>query len=355
MEQWRELRPQWNEMLANSPANQLFMTWEWLDCWLRVQPAKDLFVICVHGADDKLLGVAPLYKADYTLLKVLPYRVLRVIGDVDSGAEYQTWFARALDEDAAYTEIVRTLQALRGEWDLIWMPNVGSWFGSHEAIVRAAESGRLQVRTRPRGFSTVKLPENYDTYLARMSPNRRQQVRRNTKKFLSKSGVEIRQVATQEDLGPALAALFFLHDKRRRSVDEEGVFDRNPREREFYERFARVALDKGWLAMFVLYDHAEPKAVQIGYIYNGVLLQMQEGFDPDYLPHAGNALRAWAIQRCIQRGLTEYDFLGGHSEHKRRWLATERTGMDLLSMHSGIKNLPLRIGVWPTGKYLRPS
>jgi CelD/BcsL family acetyltransferase involved in cellulose biosynthesis len=354
--QWHGLRGQWNALLADSRADQLFMTWEWLDCWLRVQRSvTDLRIICVRGTGGELLGVAPFYVANYRLLDILPYRMLRMIGDVDSGAEYQTWLARTSDEDRVCEVIVRAMRALRSEWDLLWIPNLESWSGAHMPMVRALRAGRLGIRSRPRDFSTVALPADYQAFLASMSTNRRQQIRRNTKKILSKPGVEVRKVTTSDELGPALDALFRLHGKRWRSVGQDGVFDRNVKEREFYECFAPEALARGWLAVYTLFDGSEPKAVQIGYVYGRAFLQLQEGFDPDYSPHVGNALRTWVIQDCITQGLTEYDFLGGHSEHKRRWLAVERTGMDLLAFTPGPRSIPIRMGVWPRGSYLRPA
>jgi CelD/BcsL family acetyltransferase involved in cellulose biosynthesis len=355
-EQWHALRSQWNSMLLESRANQLFMTWEWLDCWLRVQRSvTDLKIICVRGPGGELLGAAPFYVANYRLLDIVPYRMLRMIGDVDSGAEYQAWIASASDEDRVCAVIARALCALRSEWDLLWIPNLESWTGAHEPMVRALGAGRLGIRSRPRDFSTVTLPADYDAFLANMSPNRRQQVRRNTRKILSKPGVEVRKVTTDAELAPALDALFKLHGKRWRAVGQHGVFDRNLKEREFYECFAPEALARGWLAVYTLFDGSEPKAVQIGYVYGRAFLQLQEGFDPDYSPHVGNALRTRVIQDCIAQGLTEYDFLGGHSEHKRRWLAVERTGMDLLAFTPGLRSIPIRIGVWPRGSYLRPA
>ncbi len=354
-DQWQALRDEWNPLLAASRADHLFMTWEWLDSWLQVQRSiTDLLVICVRGPGNELLGVAPFYRAEYRLLRLWRYRALRIIGDVDSGAEYQTWVARAADEDRVGAVIVQALSKLLGEWDLIWMPMIGSWSGAHDPVVRALQEGRVGVRSRPRDFSAVPLPADYDTYLAGMSANRRQQLRRTTRKILSQPAVEVRRVTTGAELAAALQSLFQLHGKRWRSVGQPGVFERNAREREFYERFAPAALERGWLAMFTLADGGEHKAVQFGYVYRGVLLQLQEGFDPDYSPHTGNALRAWVIQDCIRQGLREYDFLGGHSEHKRRWLAVERTGMDLLGFRPGYRGLPLRFGVWPTGAYLRP-
>ena len=116
--QWHGLRGQWNALLADCRADQLFMTWEWLDCWLRVQRSvTDLRIICVRGTRGELLGVAPFYVANYRLLDIVPYRMLRMIGDVDSGAAYQTWLARPSDEDRRREGSGRAKRALRWEWD----------------------------------------------------------------------------------------------------------------------------------------------------------------------------------------------------------------------------------------------
>ena len=83
-------------------------------------------------------------------------------------------------------------------------------------------------------------------------------------------------------------------------------------------------------------------------------LQLQEGLDPDCVPGVGNALRARVIEDMIRLGVREYDFLGEVSEHKRRWLAETRVGLDLLAARPCLKNIPfLKGGIWPPGKYLQ--
>jgi CelD/BcsL family acetyltransferase involved in cellulose biosynthesis len=354
--EWSRLESEWNAVLGESRADSLFMTWEWLDTWLDVHERKpELLVICVRDSDGALVGLAPYYKTDYKLFSVVPYRVLRVVGDINSGAEYQSWIAKKTAEAPVCAEIAKALQEFSSEWDLIWMPQMRTWSAAHAPMIDALRASRSAVNQRPNVFTAIPVPDRYEDYLARMSANRRQQVRRMTKRILSKPTVEIRKVGSKEELGPALEALFHLHGKRWRSVGREGVFVRKPKEKEFYRRFTPTALDRGWLAMYTLFDDGEPKAVQIGYVYDGVFLQLQEGFDTDYSPHVGNALRAHVIEDCIRTGLREYDFLGGTSEHKRRWLAGERFGTDLLAYTRRLKNLPIRVGVWPTGAYLRPQ
>ena len=355
VEEWNGLASEWNALLAKSRASSLFLTWQWLDTWVSIHRDAPLRVICIRDADGALVGVAPHYLVDYALLRIVPYRALHVVGDADCGGEYQSWIAPAGAEAPVFAEIVTALRALCSEWDLVWMPKLGGWSGVNEHLLAAFRDGGFAVNTRPSVFSAFSLPGDFEAYLKRMSSNRRQQVRRTSKKILSAPGIEIRKVRTREDVRPALEALFDLHGKRWRAAGQPGVFARNPTEKEFYERFVPEALERGWLAMYTLSDHGVPKAVQIGYVYDGAFLQLQEGFDPDYEAHAGNALRATVIEDCIKAGLREYDFLGGTSEHKRRWDAEERAGIDLLAARPALKNLPImRAGVWPTGAYLCP-
>lgn len=356
LEKLQMLSAEWNGLVARSRSDSIFQTWQWLETWLELRsPSPEPLVICVRNESGSLVGLAPYYKVGYRLGGLIPYRVLRVLGDTDCGAEYQSWIADRAEESEVFGQIGAALQACKSEWDLIWMPRLKSWTGTQAPVLEVLKECNFDVNVRPSPFAGFTLPESFEAYLKQMSSNRRQQVRRMSRKILDNPNVEICKVESPAEVEPALAALFELHGKRWRAIGESGVFARNAKEKQFYERFTRKALAQGWLAMYTLLDSGEPKAVQFGYIYGDAFLQLQEGFDPDYSPHVGNVLRAHIIEECIKLGLREYDFLGGHSEHKRRWLSEEREGMDLLATSLKVKNIPIvRGSVWPTGAYLRP-
>jgi len=87
------LEPEWNDLLARSRANTLFLTWEWVQAWRAVVGEdKRLFVITVRDEGGRLLGVAPFYEYRLVLFKLIPYRALRVLGDYATGFEYGDWF-----------------------------------------------------------------------------------------------------------------------------------------------------------------------------------------------------------------------------------------------------------------------
>ena len=350
------LEGEWNGLLRQSRADSIFLTWEWIQAWREVVGQRfKPFAVAVRDGSNRLIGVAPFYRAQYRFLGTIPYRVLRVMGDYPTGAEYGDWIVHARREAEVARCIGAALQAHRSDWDCIWMPNMAGWTGARERTASVAMDAGFSCRLRPKEFGYMRLPKALDGYERCLSGDRRQQIRRLRRKVLSQDGAAVSCCAALEELPKYLQALFDLHFRRWHMKGQEGSFRRKPDEARFYERFAPLALKAGWLQIFALKQHDAIRAVQLGYVYKSTFHQMQEGFDPDFLPGAGNVLRHHIIEACILQGVEAYDFLGEMSEHKRRWLATPREGCDAFIAHQSNKNRLLGLGVWPTGKYFRPS
>lgn len=350
----KALEAEWNTLLSASSADCLFLTWEWISSWIEIAGANvDPWFVVVRDAGDGLVGVAPFYLAHTRLLGVVGFRTLRIASDHATGFEYGDWIVDASVEREVYAEIGHELARRRRAWDIIWMPRMSGWSGALERITRAADDASLPWHERPHPFSAVPLPSSLAEYEEGMSSNRRQQMRRKKRKLLGTDGVSIKACERTEDLPAFLDKLFELHHRRRMLLDDPGTFERKPATASFYRAFAARALDRGWLRLIAMLQGDDIVAIQIGYAYGGVFHQLQEGFDPDYVDGAGNVLRHIVIEQCIDEGLGAYDFLGGFTEHKRRWGAELREGHDLIIGSPRIKSrLLLRADVWPTGRLM---
>lgn len=349
------LAPQWNALLAESGADCIFLTWEWIDAWLdAVHPRAGVCTAVVRDGDGRPAAIAPLYRTSLRLLGVLEYPTLRVLGDVFSGGEYGDWIIRRGEEAEHARALLRALLGDRS-WQCLWMPNVSGWSGAPQRVGRACGDEGLFVRRRERDFAAAALPESYDAYFASLSGNTRSTLRRQTKR-LAAEGLELLRCARVDDVPRFLGWLFDLHQRRWQRDGASGSFERKPLMRRFYERFAPVAQARGWLRLYALRVGGRVCAVQYGYAYGGTYAQLQEGFDPEAPEGAGNVLRAMVIEDLIREGVRTYDFLGGFSEHKRRWRAELRAGHDLLMGRLSIRNrLLFGRSIWPTGRYLRPE
>jgi CelD/BcsL family acetyltransferase involved in cellulose biosynthesis len=353
----RMLAPEWNALLGKSRADTIYLSWEWVSAWAEVVGRRHRpMVITARDRAGALCALAPLYTTRYTLLGAVPYTVLRVMGDQPTGAEYPDWVLRRDCEREAAEAIAKTLAESRRRWDLLWMPQVSGWSGARERIVAGCRAAGLHCNSRPSGFGSIALPGSIDDYEKALSDNRRRQFRSQRNKIMRKPGVTISRCRSADELPRYLAALFDLHGRRREALGERGTFLERPDETHFYKAFVPLALEKGWLRLSALRDEGEFKAVQLGYVYGNAYHQLQEGFDPAYLAGAGNVLRYEVIRECIESGIREYDFLGGYTDHKRRWLASPRGGYDLLIGRPGALNLAVFEGaVWPTGRFLKPA
>ena len=93
------LAREWNKLLRQSRAATIFLTWELVSSWISVTGRSHRpFVITVRSTEGELLGLAPFYMANYRLLKLIPFRLLRVMGDYPTGAEYPDWIVHRAHE-----------------------------------------------------------------------------------------------------------------------------------------------------------------------------------------------------------------------------------------------------------------
>ena len=351
--EFHDLEEEWDDLLKKTSADTIFLTRSWMRSWLEVwADYYKPYVLIVRDDSGLLLGVAPFYQGQCRLLGLLKYRVLRIIGDVDSGSEYPAWLAITGCEENVFGCIVAELRRRQAEWDCIWMPRVAGWISVHKHIIHACKNYDFLVNARPRYFSAISLPQDMPGFYARQSKNRRQQLKRQLRKVLASSAVKICQCTKEKDIPRYIDQLFELNHKRWSREGIVGIFYRKPQEAMFYKAFIPRALTEGWLSFYSLENDDGVKAIQVGYTYNNTFHQLQEGFDPDFCPGVGNVLRWHVIEDCIARGVDSYDFLGGVSEHKKRWGADSRIGQDIFIGVNKIKNtLIFRNHIWPTGRY----
>ena len=349
------LRQEWEALLSKVDSPSIFLTWEWMVSWLEtVFRETELFILTVRDSRGNLVALAPFYQTIFTLFSCLRYKTLRFVGDCHSGAEYPDILIIPGLESAVLKEISNYLFQNTNYWDCAWLPNIGTWSESHHRLAGCFEPTKLLFsRMSERTFSHIVLPATYEEYLQRLSRNRRSLLGRQERAVLRKSSIDISICETSEELDEHLEQLFCLHKKRWQWVGQEGAFVRRPLMKNFYRKMALRALENGWLALFSLHMDGVVVASQYGYVYNNVFSQLQEGFEPQAPAGIGNILRKHVIRWCIENKIQEYDFLGGYSEHKKRWLAEKRSGCHLFLGRKCIKNLFFALlPIQPSGRYV---
>jgi CelD/BcsL family acetyltransferase involved in cellulose biosynthesis len=362
MTSWSEiqhLEPEWNHLLAQSDADNLFLTWEWMDSWRETCAPDTQPFFVVLSQSNKVVAIAPFYIQPYRLFKSIKYNVLRFAGDQGIGSEYSNFIVEQQSslflKEQLWSTLLTTSKA--GYWDLIWYTNIASWSKGGESLLDSLNNTTaLNVKSRVVDFSNTPLGTLSKTVLPSLSKSLRTNIKQ-TQGYLTRQGDW--QVSFCDDpatLSQALIRLFELHNQRWQKAGLKGSFERRPEMADFYQHFAMKALQQGWLRLAQLECNGVVQAMQIGYVYQGKFLALQEGFNADFQNGVGQVLRYHVFLQCLEEKISDYDFLGVHTNHKRRWLAEKREGKNLLIWPNTVKNIIFKImTIWPTGKYFKPQ
>ncbi|CED59915.1 Protein involved in cellulose biosynthesis (CelD)-like protein [Moritella viscosa] len=358
IKEWSEfeaLKEDWQNLLEQSDANNIFLTWEWMDSWRKSQSTAINLLIVVIKNSQQTLAIAPFYIQEYRLANLLTYQSLRFVGDHCSGSEYSNFIVKAERSCELKSMLWESLlsPSIKPYWDFIWFTNVASWTTGGTTLLESLEASKsLYYHYRTVEFAQVALGGLTAEILPSLSKSLRTNIRQ-TSRRLDKIGPWQVEVSHEfDDIGKHLEILFTLHNKHWQHLGL-GSFQRRPELVDFYRDFVPLALQKGWLRLLRLESEGEIQAMQLGYMYNNQFLAIQEGYNPDYLSGIGQVLRYFSYKKCKEEGVYCYDFLGVYTDHKRRWLAEKKHGSNLFIWHRKMKNLPFEVKqIWPTGRYL---
>jgi CelD/BcsL family acetyltransferase involved in cellulose biosynthesis len=307
------LEQEWKE-LAQGTSN-IFASWEWASLWWRhFAGGRRPLVVACRTADGRLVGILPLY-----LWSSGPLRILRFIGH---GAGDELGPVHAPRDREVVAEALREALA-RIRWGIFvgeLLPCDDGWSDRLGGTVLVREGS--PVLHAPAG--------GWEGFLAGRSSNFRQQLGRRERNLARRHRVRFHLVQDRDELPAALDTLFSLHGLRWQ--EESSAFQ--PRA-AFHREFAAVALERGWLRLWLLQLDDQPVAAWYGFRFGQVESYYQAGRDPawDHLS-VGFVLLAHSIRQAFTDGAVEYRFGRGHEPYKYRF-ADRDPGLETIALTRG--------------------
>jgi CelD/BcsL family acetyltransferase involved in cellulose biosynthesis len=311
-----ELREEWTALAER--AGNLFATWEWADAWWsEYGEDRPLHVSACRDAGGRLVAVLPLY-----LARTRPPRTLRFVGH--GPADQLGPVCAPEDRQAVAEALQRLLAGADWGWDLFLAERLApteGWAGALGGrVVHREESPTLLIAGR-----------SFDEFLASRSKNFRDQVRRRERKLRREHEVELR-LSDAQRLDEDLDTLFRLHEARWSEGESSALT--GPRER-FHRDFARRALERGWLRLWVLEADGAPRAAWYGFRFAQMDWYYQSGRDPGWERQSvGFVLLAHTIRQAFDDGMNEYRLLRGGEEYKGRF-ASDDPGLETVALPRG--------------------
>jgi CelD/BcsL family acetyltransferase involved in cellulose biosynthesis len=317
------LAGEWNDVLAGSASNNLFLTWEWVSTWWEIYGAgSQLHVLVARDEDDRIVGIAPLQRRRRTMLGLHAIGVVEFIGAGGDVTPEQLDFIVAAGAEAVVTPaLLAHLAADSAVRGLDLRPMAAS-----SPNLPLLEAGLREARGHMRCLGdsvcpVLPLPATRAEFMASRSKNYRKKMGEYQRRAERDLGAKVRLSATPEALDRDMGALVTLH--QRRWEGRSRAF-RTTAYIQFHRRLARRLFDRGWVRMFALDSPKGPLAMLYCFAYNGRYYFYQAGRDPDLQKHrVGLVLMHAAIEQAIADGARLFDFLSGDEQYKYMWAAAE--------------------------------
>jgi CelD/BcsL family acetyltransferase involved in cellulose biosynthesis len=312
------LREEWDELLAASQANCLFLTWEWLYTWWKhLGGRRRLHLILVRDRQE-LTAIAPLAWRPPVLFRLLPLPALEFLGTGIVGSDHLDMIVRSGREREVHAALAAALADAPCVLELAQVNRESSFAAK---FARRLGRGKRSIRDTAADICPfIDLAgHSWESYLESLGSTHRYNLRRRMRNLLKGFDVRFEQVQTDAERREALDALVALHTRRWRERGGSEVFG-TPALLSFYDEMSRLALQRGWLRLFVLRLDGRPAAIFHGYRYGRSFYFYQLGFDLTFAKESvGLVTLGLTIQRAIEEGATEYDLLRGGEPYKFLW------------------------------------
>jgi CelD/BcsL family acetyltransferase involved in cellulose biosynthesis len=341
-EGFASLREEWTALLGASAANGLFVTWEWLYTWWRHFETRPPVIVTVRR-QGALLAVAPFVRKPSSLSRLKFAPSLTVLGQGDVGSDYLDIIAR------------------RG-WEALAASAISDWLMTQGLVLELPRirdnslAMALASRLARRGWTPSVLGRDVapyislfgstpESYFSTLGAEHRYNFRRRLRKLQSKFAVRFGAASTHLERRQALDVLIRLHNRRWESRGGSTAFH-TPELLEFHDDFSAIALDRGWLRLFVLWLDDEPAAALYGFVYGPKFYFYQSGFDEAYRSlSVGMVAIGLAISSACDEGLDEFDLLHGAEPYKFLWARETRELSTLAAYPPRLNALIYRAGI----------
>jgi len=327
-ENFKTIGREWNQLLHDSGAESIFLTWEWVFIWWSVykDTRRTLYILVAYDEDGQLIGIAPCYATIEKRFKFLSFKEVRFLG---YGSDIHPDYLDFIAEPRRRTEIVSAFFNYfldnPADWDVL---NLTDLLEDSHVISRVTnlrqQNGVHLLQAQSATCPYASLPDSWETYLRILSPSTRYDIRRKMRKLERDFDVSFYRWTDAATLKAAMEKLRELHIKR---WDQESVSHgfSNDKFNEFHQGVADKFLKLGLLRLYVLEVNGLIVSMLYCYKCNDKLFFYQSGFDPDYSKYSvGTVLFAYAIQDAISEHITEFDFLRGYHDYKYSWGKADR-------------------------------
>lgn len=306
------LQEEWNRLLAGSPSDTIFLTWEWQSLWWECFGRGHQLLLLTARREDELVGIAPLFYADEGLIRLVGGTEISDYLDVIalSGQEREVWsaFLAYLLEKCS--------------WKTLDLHNLPAASPTREVLFSLKERHGLKIETSLEDVCPlISLPETWEGYLQMLDKKQRHELRRKLRKAQREAQVDWYLVSENANLTSGMENFLDLH--QRSSPHKEQFMDQTMQ--HFFKAMAKGTFEAGWLRLGFILINGLKMATLLCFDYGDSILLYNSGYDPEQYRalSPGVLATAYCIKEAIQQKKKVFDFLRGSEDYKYRFGAQD--------------------------------
>jgi CelD/BcsL family acetyltransferase involved in cellulose biosynthesis len=319
----------WDPLQARAESPSPFMSWAWHRAWADAVPAAELaaseaFVLGSPGTG--VVGVLPVRLQRVSFHRVPVTALIWAIGDLGCPDHLDVLAAPQADL-AALAPVLEEVP-----WQVLILSNLAPDAPNAGRLGEAiAAHGHVLRRRALWGCPYLELGDDWERYLATLTPTRRQTLRRKERNLRRHHAVAITDYGADR-LDEGWGRLVALHQRRWQGA---GAFQA-PHVERLHRRFTAELAARGQLWLSTLDVDGDLAAAWYGFAYRDTVYFYQSGRDPRWERESvGLILMGAMIRRAMERGYRRFDFLRGEDGYKRHWTTTRRITEEITIFRRG--------------------
>jgi CelD/BcsL family acetyltransferase involved in cellulose biosynthesis len=311
----------WNALVEQSIADTPFSRHEYLSEWWKTLGGGEwngtegrrppVLVLISAIENDQLIGIAPLFIADYD-----GQRALMLVGSIEI-SDYLDLIVREGDVSRFLSGLLDFLPSLADDWSAIDWYNLPDSSPTLSALKAEAEKrGWTHHEEVYRPTPRIPLNGSFEEYLARIDKKQRHEIRRKMRRAAEgDKKVQFTIVNGKENIDFEINAFLdlMLHDPGKAEF-------LHPAMREQMTVTVQNAHNYGYLWLAFLEIEGVKTAASLNFDYKNKLWGYNSGVSREHMELSpGWVLLAHTIQWCCENGRYEFDFMRGDEEYKYRF------------------------------------
>jgi CelD/BcsL family acetyltransferase involved in cellulose biosynthesis len=297
----------WNDLLARSATDEVFLTYEYQTAWWRIfSQGKSLLVVCCY--DRELRAILPLYFDS------------GMIYAVGTGSDYIDIIGR-VSEDELTAMLRAAMDAVSGPLGFQFY-HVPAESPTTVMLAAAAKRVGMAFFEEQRWLCPfLDIEADHKTAVGSCS---KKSLIRHERFFRRRGELRFEDITTPDDIESHLQELFDQHIDRWGATDSPSLFLADE-QKAFYRELVRSVGANRWIRFTrVLWD-GRPIALHFGFQYKAKFLWYKPSFDISLAKHSpGEVLLKHMLEVAVSDQFDRFDFGLGDEAFKKRFANRER-------------------------------